>query len=78
MYADITWVAYTGATVPAEMARAFDAIARARDTAVSTVQAALDAGRYARGFEVDRAAREVLVHDGYADVILHRTGHSLG
>ena len=28
VYADITWVAFTGATVPAEMARAFDAIAR--------------------------------------------------
>ncbi len=36
VYADITWVAYTGAGVPAEMARAFDAIARARDTAVAT------------------------------------------
>jgi Xaa-Pro dipeptidase len=78
VYADITWVAFTGAVVPAEMARAFNAIVEARDTAVSTVQAALDEGRYARGFEVDRAAREVLVHHGYADVILHRTGHSLG
>jgi Xaa-Pro dipeptidase len=78
VYADITWVAYTGAEVPPEMARAFDSIARARDAAVQTVQDALDAGRYARGCEVDRAAREVLVHDGYADVILHRTGHSLG
>lgn len=78
VYADITWVAYTGAGVPAEMARAFDAIVRARDVAVTTVQTALDAGRYARGCEVDRAARAVLITDGYADAILHRTGHSLG
>jgi Xaa-Pro dipeptidase len=78
VYADITWVAYTGATVPAEMAQAFDAIARARDTAVATVQAALDAGRYARGCEVDHAARAVLEHAGYQDAVLHRTGHSLG
>ncbi len=78
VYADITWMAYTGARVPDEMARAFDAIARARDAAVIAVQSTLDAGRYARGFEVDRAAREVLIAEGYADVILHRTGHSLG
>lgn len=78
VFADITWVAYTGAVVPDEMTRAFDAIVRARDTAVATVQAALDAGRYARGCEVDRAARDVLVQAGYGEAILHRTGHSLG
>ena len=78
VYADITWVAYTGAQVPAEMDRAFDTIAKARDVAVATVQAALDEGRSARGYEVDAAARAVLVGAGYADVILHRTGHSLG
>ncbi|BCS34518.1 peptidase M24 [Luteitalea sp. TBR-22] len=78
VYADITWVAYTGASVPDDMARAFDAIARARDAAVQRVQAALDAGGHARGFELDQAAREVLIGAGYADAILHRTGHSLG
>ena len=31
-----------------------------------------------RGWEVDRAAREVLQTAGYGDHILHRTGHSLG
>lgn len=78
VYADITWVGYTGAAVPEEMALAFDAIARARDTAVATVQGALDAGRYARGCEVDHAARTVLEQAGYGEAILHRTGHSLG
>lgn len=78
VFADITWVAYTGAEVPAEMARAFAAIAAARDTAVTTVQAALDAGRAVRGYEVDAAARAILEGAGYTDAILHRTGHSLG
>lgn len=78
VYADITWVAYTGAQVPAEMAKAFAAIVGARDEAVRTVQAGLDAGQPVRGFEVDRAARAVLEQAGYADAILHRTGHSLG
>jgi len=31
-----------------------------------------------RGWEVDRAASTVLRDAGYADKILHRTGHSLG
>ena len=78
VYADITWVAFTGAQVPSEMAAAFDAIVRARDEAVRTVQTALDAGQPVRGCDVDRAARAVLEQAGYADAILHRTGHSLG
>jgi Xaa-Pro dipeptidase len=78
VFADITWVAYTGVTVPEPMAAAFDAIARARDTAVATVQQALDTGQHVRGYEVDKAARQVLEQAGYADAILHRTGHSLG
>lgn len=78
VYADITWVAYTGSVVPDEFARAFAAIAKARDVGVATVQAALDAGRAARGYEVDRAARGVLEAAGYGEAVLHRTGHSLG
>ena len=35
-------------------------------------------GRELHGWEVDRAAREVLEQSGYRDQILHRTGHSLG
>ena len=78
VFADITWVAYTGGQVPEPMARAFAAIVAARDTAVTTAQAALDAGRPVRGFELDRAARAVIEQAGYSEAILHRTGHSLG
>ncbi len=78
VFADITWVAYTGAEPPAPVSRAFAAIARARDAAVQLVEAAAGGGRDLRGWEVDRAAREVLEQAGYAQHILHRTGHSLG
>jgi Xaa-Pro aminopeptidase len=78
VYADITWVGFTGPAVPERITRAFDAIARARDAAVSLVQEAAHAGRPIRGFELDRAAREVIVASGFGDGILHRTGHSLG
>jgi Xaa-Pro dipeptidase len=78
VFADITWVGFTGRDVPPEMARAFDAIRQARDTAIALVESAAAAGRELRGWEVDRAARTVLEEAGYAGAILHRTGHSLG
>ena len=78
VFADITWVGFTGARVPDEPARAFDAIVRARDAAVALVEDAATTGRELHGWEVDRAARNVLERSGYGDHILHRTGHSLG
>ena len=78
VYADITWIGFTGAQVPARMTQAFAAICGARDAAVEVVQDAARAGRDVRGFEADRAARRVLQDAGFGDAILHRTGHSLG
>jgi Xaa-Pro aminopeptidase len=78
VFADITWVGYTGRRVPERFAKAFAAICGARDAGIRLVQEATRAGRDVRGFEVDRAASAVLREAGYADKILHRTGHSLG
>lgn len=78
VFADITWVGVTASRVPDEPARAFAAIARARDEAVRVVQEAARSGRDVRGWEVDRAARGVLEGEGFGRWILHRTGHSLG
>ena len=78
VFADITWVAFTGHEPPAEMARAFGAIAEARDRAVAFVQDAARVGRPVRGFELDRVARQVIEEAGLGAGILHRTGHSLG
>jgi Xaa-Pro aminopeptidase len=78
VFADITWVGATSATVPPDVARAFQAIVDARDAAVRVVEEAANAGRDLRGWQVDRAARELLEGQGYGPHILHRTGHSLG
>jgi Xaa-Pro aminopeptidase len=78
VYADITWIGYTGVRPPDRIVRAFATICRARDAAVSLVQDATRSGRDVRGFEVDRAASTVIREAGYGDHILHRTGHSLG
>jgi Xaa-Pro aminopeptidase len=78
VFADITWMGYTGPRVPERYARAFAAVVAARDAAIELVQQALRAGRALRGWEVDRAASSVLQAAGFAEQILHRTGHSLG
>ena len=78
VFADITWVAVTAAHAPEEVSRAFRAVADARDSAVRLVVEAARDGRDLRGWEVDEAARAVLIGQGYGDRIVHRTGHSLG
>lgn len=78
VFADITWVGYTGRTVPERYGKAFAAVAEARDAAVALVQSATRGGRDLRGWQVDRVASFILKDAGYATAILHRTGHSLG
>ena len=78
VFADITWVGFTGARVPDEFARAFAAAAAGRDAAVELVQSSVRDGRDLRGFQVDRACRDVIERLGYGAQFIHRTGHSLG
>jgi Xaa-Pro dipeptidase len=78
VYADITWVGFTGAQVPAEFAAAFSAIAEARDAAIGLVQRATREHGDLRGWQVDRAARAVLENRGFGAHVPHRTGHNLG
>jgi Xaa-Pro aminopeptidase len=78
VYADITWVGFTGSSVPPEMVKAFTAICEARDAATALVQQSAREHNDLRGWQVDRAARDVLHRAGYREQILHRTGHNLG
>jgi Xaa-Pro aminopeptidase len=78
VFADITWVGFTGDAVPARFASAFAAIAAGRDAAIELVETATREGRDLRGFEVDRACRAVIDRAGFGPQFIHRTGHSLG
>jgi Xaa-Pro aminopeptidase len=78
IYADITWVGFTGPSVPDEFARAFAAAAGAREAALALTVESARSGADLRGWQVDKAARQVLIDAGYDAQILHRTGHSLG
>ena len=78
VYADITWVGFTGADIPGPITRAFASVASARDAGIALVQSRVRADKDVRGFEVDRVVSDVLRKAGYGEQILHRTGHSLG
>ena len=78
VYADITWMGYTGRLIPDRYTQAFAAVAAARDAAIALVQRAAAGGQELRGWQVDRAASLVLRSAGFGDRIMHRTGHSLG
>ncbi len=78
VYADISWMGFTGAEPPAALVAAFTAARNARDAAVSLITSAAAGGRVVRGWEADAAARAVLYAAGFGSAILHRTGHSLG
>jgi Xaa-Pro dipeptidase len=78
VYADITWMGFTGTSIPEEFSAAFAAARDGRDAAVDLVQTAVRDGRELRGFEVDRACRAVVERAGFGEEFIHRTGHSLG
>jgi Xaa-Pro aminopeptidase len=77
VFADITWVGFAG-TPPPEVTTVFRVVATARDAALELVKESAKAGRELRGWQADRAARQVLESAGYGQAILHRTGHNLG
>jgi Xaa-Pro aminopeptidase len=78
VFADITWVGFTGERVPDRYRRAFEVICEGRDAAVSLVERAAREARPLKGFEVDRACRAVIDAAGFGREFVHRTGHSLG
>ena len=77
-YADITWTAYCGAQPPLPLARVFDVVAQARDTAIAVIRQALESRETVHGYQVDDAACRAIEEAGFGAGILHRTGHSLG
>ena len=63
---------------PSIYTRAFAAARDGRDAAIELVQTAVREQRDLRGFQVDRACRDVIERAGFGAQFIHRTGHSLG
>jgi len=77
VFADQTWMGFSGSRVPAKVQRVWETVRSARDAAVAAVQGAAAASRPIAGFEADRAARAVVEAAGFGDRFVHRTGHSI-
>ena len=78
VFADITWVGFTGSQVPENYVKTFNAARDGRDAAIAFVKERVAKGEEVRGFEVDRACRAVVDGAGFGAGFNHRTGHSLG
>jgi len=77
VFADQTWMGFSGPTPSAKVVQVWETVRDARDAAIRTVQDAVAAGRPVAGFELDRAARDVIEAAGYGAWFVHRTGHSI-
>ncbi len=78
VYSDLTRVAFVGEQIPERHERIFEIVRNARDAAIDLVRERFAAGRPLQGWEVDRAARDVIEAAGYGDRFIHRLGHSIG
>ena len=78
VYSDLTRVGFVGKSVPQKYTDIFRIVAAARDAAIARVKSAFTAGEPLQGYQVDDAAREVIIKAGYGDAFVHRTGHSIG
>jgi Xaa-Pro aminopeptidase len=76
--ADITWTAKLGEPPSAKQQEVFNAVASARDAAFELLENRVLEGGNPQGWELDRAARDVIEKAGYGKYFVHRLGHSLG
>jgi Xaa-Pro dipeptidase len=78
IYYDITWCGFAGPEPPEKYVHIFDTVMRSRDAAFELVRARFEKQEAVYGWEVDRAAREVIEEAGFGEYFVHRTGHSIG
>jgi len=77
IYSDITWVGFAGKDVPARHKEVFQVVRAARDSALERAVQAWKKGERIQGWQLDDAARGVIIDAGFEKYIRHRTGHSL-
>ncbi len=77
VFADQTWMGFSGRTPDTEVLRVWNAVRGAREAAVELLRARWTAGRPVTGAELDDAARGIIREAGYAEQFVHRTGHSI-
>jgi Xaa-Pro aminopeptidase len=76
IFADITWMAFAGDSVPDRFAQIFHIVTAARDAAMNFISQRHSSGSI-YGYEIDDACRQIIVDAGYGEYFFHRTGHSI-
>jgi Xaa-Pro dipeptidase len=78
VYYDISWTGFVGRSLPNRVGEIFDIVKRSRDAGIEKVKTTIAGRAKLAGWEVDKAARDVLVTTGYAQYLNNRVGHSIG
>ncbi|MDE0424420.1 MAG: M24 family metallopeptidase [Candidatus Poribacteria bacterium] len=78
VFADTTWVAYAGKTVPSQYVEIFEIVKEARDRAVRFIREKWGRDEPIHGYEVDDCVRGYITEKGYGEFFIHRTGHNIG
>ena len=78
VYYDISWTGFVGHSLPDRIGEIFDIVRRSRDAGIDKVRTSIAARKTLCGWEVDKAARDVLKAAGYGQYLNSRVGHSIG
>ena len=78
VFADTTWVAYAGKTVPSQYVEIFEIVKEARDRAVEFIRERWGRDEPIHGYQVDDCVRGYITEKGYGEFFIHRTGHNIG
>ncbi|HKV76388.1 MAG TPA: M24 family metallopeptidase [Gemmatimonadales bacterium] len=77
VFADQTWMGFSGRRPPERVARVWSTVRDAREAAAELFTARVRSGTPVTGAELDRAARAVIERAGFGEWFVHRTGHSI-
>jgi Xaa-Pro aminopeptidase len=78
VYYDISWTGFVGHSLPDHLREIFEIVRGSRDAGIDKVRISVAAGQKLCGWEVDKAARDVLQAAGYGQYLNNRVGHSIG
>jgi Xaa-Pro aminopeptidase len=77
VFADQTWMGFSGSAVPPDVQEVWTVVRDARDAAIARLRDGLRKGEAVTGAELDAAARAHITTHGYGEYFVHRTGHSI-
>lgn len=77
-YADITWMAWHGGEVPAEIQKAFDIVLSSRDEGLEFIKQKLTHGEAINNNDLGKAMEDITMSSDLQDFVPHAYGHSLG